>query len=296
MGTQKLQDWLYHLTPKVYFEHAVIKRRSPTARSHGQKRPHGQESEKAYRRPATGTRGLPTAARAGEASDRPLRCFQFSIGHAFAQAPWPGRQRNPRERPRPSRRHGRPPRTPWAQPSRPDVACDVPHACPRSPRAAEQNASLPQRRPTDGRLGLLAIRLPEQPRALQMLKSHASRRSESPNHNLGLPEPLPLAAPDPGAARPRLPCPFALPTQCAQRARQRHGSAVQPPRQATLLCPTNYHGEPTAQPRPLNAGLGKSTQKTGRSSLGVAARNYDTTFVLWLESKHPRPLLLRHQQ
>ena len=173
--------------------------RSPIPRSHGQKRPHGQKSEPTHRRPSTGTRYLPAAARGGETSGLPLHCFQFSSQPAFAQAPWPRRQGNPRERPRPSRRHGRPQRTPRAQPLRPDVACGVPNACPRSPRAAEQSASPPQPRLTDGRLGLLALRLPEQPPALPMLKNHASRRSKSRSHNLGLPEPCRPAAPDPGA-------------------------------------------------------------------------------------------------
>jgi len=45
-------------------------------------------------------------------------------------------------------------------------------------------------------------------------------------------------------------------TTTAQRWRQRHGGAVQPPRQATLLRPTNHHGEPTAKPCPLHARLG----------------------------------------
>jgi len=50
-----------------------------------------------------------------------------------------------------------------------------------------------------------------------------------------------------------------LPPPFAQRLRQRHGVAVLPPRQATPLCPTNHHGEPTAKPCPLHARLGDGT-------------------------------------
>ena len=66
---------VYHLTPKVYFENALISGRSPTT---VKKRPHRRKSEPTHRGPAIGRRGLPTAARSGGTGDRPLHCFQFS--------------------------------------------------------------------------------------------------------------------------------------------------------------------------------------------------------------------------
>jgi len=47
-------------------------------------------------------------------------------------------------------------------------------------------------------------------------------------------------------------------TPTAQRWRQRHGGAVQPPQQAKNFWPTNHHGKPTAKPCPLHARLGEA--------------------------------------
>ena len=176
---------------------------------------------------------------------RRLRCFQFSIGHAFAQAPSPRQQRNPREPLCPPLATGRPQRLPRAQPSRPKVAYGVPDACFRNPRAAELSAPLSQPRPTDAPLGLLAITLPETPRALQRLKFHAPRRRPSQNHNLNLPQRRHPAPSDPGATRPRLANPSVFQPNAPNDGVS--GTAA----------PSNHHGgqgifarpAPTARPR-----------------------------------------------
>ena len=62
--------------------------------------------------------------------------------------------------------------------------------------------------------------------------------------------------------------PFSSHSPTAQRWRQRHGVAVQLPRQAMLLRPTNPHGEPTAKPCPLHAGLGEAHSRNKHTPAG----------------------------
>ena len=179
--------------------------RSPTARSHGQKaaarpkiranlpQPDHRNAPPAHRSAGWGERPAGLCAASSLAAAAPLR-KPLSLTGRGTPARAPGHRAATE----------RPPRTPQAQPWRPNIAPGVPNARPRNPRAAEPSASPPQPGLADGRLSLLVLPPPEQARALQMLKNHGRRRSESPNHNLDLPQPGRPAAPAPAAALLRI--------------------------------------------------------------------------------------------